>query len=344
MHRKIYKGLRGPVTRHSANVALLLATMMISVNSDADERRNCFSITSASPALVTSGDILRRAMLQAAVTKVNGDTALTAVAAPTSPTRCTGVNASIPTAAPTAANYYGTVTNKTKFRRFVGTACGGGAITGQYFSMGKAIYYRSCAGGAGNNYIYFWGKQDGNSSTCFGSTYPEMYTLANSVKTNPVTAARMNAVIDGTGLTEDTQPGYALGNMMAAILISEAARDYLVIPENYILMNKVTAGTNTPEQLIGGHCIPSATGCGNTAAKQDGVHPLAWGGALGAMMTGGGWGTTNGATSDFGMAYESDLVVGWLKGQNKITVSTTTQCTGGNPAAPQLQGLFDSLF
>lgn len=374
MRNRFYEGSHRPVTRgHSQHASLLdsvertwqrrrrvrstilklaaagavVALFVVAENCRADDRRTCFAVTPTSTNIVVSGNVLRLAALAATMSTLGGDSALAATTAPSDPVRCTGVNTSIPAAGPTATNYYGAVTNKAKFRRFSQLACNNVGPVDQYFSMGKAIYYRNCHTGAGINYIYFWGKQDGNASTCFGSTYPEMYAIANSTS-NPVTATRMATVYNNTGLTEDTQAGYALGNMMAAALIAESARDFLVIPENYMLMDRLAAGKITALQLIGGHCVGGAETCGNTAATQDGAHPLAWGGAQASMMTG-GWGTSNGATSDFGMAFETDLIVNWLKDKNKIATTTascpvTTLGGYGGQQQTTIRGLFTSLF
>ncbi|AKU21295.1 hypothetical protein ACZ75_07185 [Massilia sp. NR 4-1] len=227
--------------------------------------------------------------------------------------------------------------------------CDGTGLTAHYFSMGKAIYYRSCLGGEHNNYIYFWGKQDGNASTCFGSTYPEMYELANSLKSNPLTLDRVKAVYGGGGgITGDDPSTYALGNIMAAILVSEATRDNLVIPANYMLMDQVAAGKASLAQVLAGNCAVGASTCGNTR-KRDGLHPLAWGGAQGVMMTG-GWGTSNGATSEFGKAFETDLTVTWLKSQDKVAPAASgcdaTRVLTNYGAGQQsiLKGLFGTLF
>lgn len=312
--------------RQGMAAAICAASFMVVGSSAADDRATCFSVNGANPALTVRGDVLRQALLAAANAKAVTDTALQPTTPPPSPKRCTGVNPSIPAAGPTSANYYGVLNTKTKFRRFAFKACAAAAPSDQYFSMGKAIYYRSCQGGAGNNYVYFWGNQNGNASACFGSTYPEMFTVANSVAAKPVTAAQLKSVYTGSGLSaSEDQPTYALGNMMAAILIAEAARDYLVIPANYMLIDRAMANKITPAKIVGGHCATGAATCNNNASPRDGAHPLAWGGAQAVMMTG-GFAGAGGATSDFGQAFENDLIVAWLKDNNKITAAAAGTC------------------
>ncbi|MBB3120107.1 hypothetical protein [Pseudoduganella violacea] len=339
--------------RAGVGLAALCITALLPLSVAADERRSCFAVKakigSTAPPLLATGEVLRQAALQATLDKKNADTALQPQALPTNPRRCTGVNPEIPNTPPGATNYFGDFKNKTKFRQLVKMTCDGTGLTAHYFSMGKAIYYRSCLGGEHNNYVYFWGKQDGNASTCFGSTYPEMYELADSLKSNPLTLDRVQAVYGGGGgITGDDQSTYALGNIMAAILVSEATRDNLVIPANYMLMDQVAAGKATLAQVLAGNCVVGASTCGNTK-KRDGLHPLAWGGAQSVMMTG-GWGTSNGATSEFGKAFETDLTVSWLKSQDKVAPAasgcdaTRILINYGPDQQTTLKGLFGKLF
>lgn len=332
--------LRG--TASIAQPLALLPILMMTAGALADDRNTCFAVKGSD--IVAQGDVFRQALLARTNTAVNGATALSTKTLPDELTACKDSTQ----AAPISTNYYGYITNKAKLLSFVNTACGGGGR--QYFSLGKAVYYRDCAGGAGNNYIYFWGMENGTRSTCFGSTYPEMYTEFTGANNNKApTADQMKAVYGGNMQTAN-QGDYALGNMMAAVLISEAARDYLVVPENYMLIDLLAAGKTTAVQIIGGHCAQASprSSCGNTAQALDGAHPLAWGGAQAAMMTG-GWGTNNGATSDFGKGFENDLILSWLK--NKALVQSGSGCTPGKlfttytqPQQSTINKLFDSLF
>lgn len=329
-----------PARRSRTLRALFAVALLVPVISVADERRTCFKINAPGTSQTVNGDALRVALIGLTNNKKNSNSALRAIDPPASPQRCTGAATAIP--APDRSNYFGDFKNKTQFRRLADKPCDGTAPTLQYFSMGKAIYYRNCQGGAGNNYIYFWGKQDGNASTCFGSSYPEMYTVATSLRSNPLTASRVQATFNGTGIGGDDASTYALGNIMAALQISEAARDIVVTPANYMLVDGLVAGSTTLEKVLSGRCPAHATGCGNPDKPQDGDHPLAWGGALGAMMTGGGWGTTNGATSEFGKGFETDLIVKWLTAKGKITKTST--CNSTQTADQQRSYLFDELF
>jgi hypothetical protein len=326
--------------------AAFASALAASPSRAADDSTSCFSIA-GSGALVVGGDVFRQALLSATGDKMQADTVPQKTAAPATPKRCTGPDTAIPAAGPTNDNYYGTIDNKTKFRRFVKAACNGGSD--QYFSIGPGIYYRNCQGGQGNNYIYFWGRPNGNASTCFGSTYPAMFAEASKAKSTPVTVDRMKSAFGG-GIAGDDQPTYALGNMMAAILISESARDYLVIAENYMLMDLAAAGQVTPEQIVGGRCVPGATTCGNPDSGMNGVHPLAWGGAQAVMMTG-GWGTNNGATSAFGKTFEANLVIKWLTSKGLVAKADQGACTVGkafgtytDPQQNAVKALFNSVF
>ena len=340
MSKTLYDNV--PALRGMRMRAMLVATLLVPVIGVADERRTCFQINASGATVPVTGDALRLALLTTTMDKRTSDTPIAPTSPPASPKRCTGDPTVV--APPNNTNYFGDFKNKAQFRRLSATPCDGAtAPTLQYFSMGKAIYYRSCQGGAGNNYIHFWGKQDGNASNCFGSSYPDMFTMATSVKSNPLTVERVQATYNGTGIGGDDPSTYALGNIMAAILISEAARDVLVIPANYMLVDGLAAGSTTFEKVLAGRCPAYATGCGNPRQPQDGAHPLAWGGAMAVMMTG-GWGTTNGATSDFGKAFETDLIVKWLTARKKVAVSGAT-CDSTRRATDQQRGyLFNELF
>jgi len=151
-----------------------------------------------------------------------------------------------------------------------------------------------------------------------------MFGLANPKK-QQITTDEMRGVYE-TGKLEDSPRGDALGNAMAAILIGEAHRDYLVIPENDMLMALGIA----PALIIGGHCVPKADSCQNGRDKMDGRHPIAWGGAQQFMMSG-GWGHDNGATSDVGQQFETKLIVDWLTQKNRnVTAAQSQLCSGPN--------------
>ena len=115
---------------------------------------------------------------------------------------------------------------------------------------------------------------------------------------------------------------------MAAILISESlSPTCLVVPNNFMLMALANNKKISAEQIVGGHCVPGADTCRNPLLKQDGQHPIAWGGAQQSMMTGGGLADDNGPLPDFGQEFEDSLVVTWLKEQNKISNSKSTCAT-----------------
>lgn len=306
-------------------LSLWLAAAVATAPAQADTRSSCFVVDMQGAPFYVTGDVFRQAALNATTNRVNAALAVVAVEPPAGATRCTGVDARIPAAAPTAANYYGYFSTKEKFFRLaIRNACGA-ANPGQYFSMDKAIYYRNC-GGNYANYIFFWGLESNNPSACFGSDYPTMYAQANGNKKQPVTTDLMASAYTDQKFKADSKEAYALGNAMAAILISETARDYLVATENYMLVDLTGINKSSPELVIGGHCPRNTQQtCQNNNAVQNGLHPLAWGGAQGAMMTN-GWGTNNGATSEFGQEFEATLITDWLRKRKPVASSNAGGC------------------
>lgn len=296
---------------HTALIITSLTSMLFfqSQANAADVRRFCYKITSGYTEAYIRGDVFRQALLVSTNNKWNAARALNTITPPPDATHCQGATTT-PAVGPQRNNYLGNISNKQKFLSMAAMTCGAGAtISNQYFSIGNAIYYRNCNAGPQVGYIHFWGMPNGTKSQCFGSTYPEMFAIA-SPNNNPATPAKMLAIYDNTGSPPmASQSDYALGNAMAAIQIAESARDYLVYPINYMLIEQKKAA----EQIIGGHCPPSAPSgtCQNSTVAQNGAHPLAWGGAQDAMMTG-GWGTNNGATSEYGAGFEAETIVNWL--------------------------------
>lgn len=297
--------------QHKTLIITSLACMIFIQNqaNATDVRKFCYKITSGLNETYILGDVFRQGLLVSTNNKWNAARTLKPVTPPLDATQCKGGSTEL-SDGPQDGNYLGNITNKSKFLSMAAMTCGTGAsISDQYFSIGDAIYYRNCNSGTQVGYVHFWGKPNGRKSECFGSTYPEMFAIA-SPNSNPTTPKEMQAIYDNTGSPQmTTQSNYALGNAMAAIQIAEAARDYLVYPINYMLIEQQKAA----EQIIGGHCPPRAPAgtCQNVAVAQNGAHPLAWGGAQAAMMTG-GWGTNNGATSEYGQAFEAEATVNWL--------------------------------
>jgi hypothetical protein len=306
-----------------------------------DALTSCFQIKPKSGAnFYALGGVLRQSLLNVTATKFNVN-----MLSPEAPAgdfrRCTGIDPAIPNAGPTAANYFGHVSSKLKFLRMSRTNCGNGGVEDQYFSIGKAVYYRNCHAGNQVGYISFWGKEDGNSSSCFGLTYPEMFKVAN---TSPKVTPERMAAIYGRGLPMNEQADYAIGNEMAGIQIAETARDWLVYAQNYMLVEQKI----DPVRVIGGRCpanTPSGT-CQNTGERQDGLHPLAWGGAQAAMMTN-GWGTNNGATSNYGMNFETQNIATWMIFKGAAASASASQCPIGqnfNNLTPAQQNALTDIF
>jgi hypothetical protein len=295
----------------------------------ADVSKTCYTITVGSTASFSvRGDIFRQALLRKTNTTIGADSKIKPSQPPAGAKRCTvgqdggGPPADAPT--PDATNYFGTISTKPAFRRFSQQPCGTGeGAEHRFFSMSTAIYYRRCTGGAGNGYVYFWGVADENKSDCFADDYPTMFAAADTKKT-PVTPAAMSDTYT-KGLKITGPSSYALGNAMAAILIAEAYRDVLVIAENYMLMDMKA----DPVFIIGGRCprgVEAGT-CQNTKSAQNGLHPLAWGGAQDAMMLNNAWGKDAGANSDFGQKFEADLIVSWLLTKKNKVVKEAKQGT-----------------
>jgi hypothetical protein len=308
--------------------AVVLLALLAAASGRAVGADSCYVVNAK---LTVPGEVFRQALLAQTVATLNAEKnpygpTLKPVSPPPDPTRCTGGSAGIPQAGPAQGNYFGNVNSKRGFRNFVNQVCGVGArYEDQYFSMGRAIYYRNCHSGAGVNYIYFWGADNGKTSTCIGESYPLMYQAFLDASKNVVpTADDMARTYSGNGFAGEDPKAFALGNMMAAILIAESTRDYLVIPANYMLIDRLRNGKAglSSAKIIGGHCIPSAGTCQNKDIKQDGAHPLAWGGALETMMLGVFAGPA-GATTDFGMQFERDLIVGWLLEKNLVEKLTS---------------------
>ncbi|MFT0172204.1 hypothetical protein ACLKMY_24880 [Paraburkholderia mimosarum] len=329
---------------------LCILALSLSLLANADAVAGCNSVTINGKPLYVNDEVLRQAALAFVNSQVNETNRLgplRPVTPPNDPVRCTGADARIPDTVPTAQDYYGNVTSKQKFMRLVLRACMGQDNANQYFSMNRAIYVRRCGGGDYSNYIFFWGLQDSNPSQCFGSDYPTMYALANKNKKSPVTVSKMAAVYGKSGLDARSQEGYALGNAMAAILVSESARDYLVILENYMLMDLAGASAAKPDEIIGGRCVPNAASCQNPKSPQNGVHPIAWGGAKEAMMKR-DWGVASGATSDFGMEFEGELVTKWARKFKAVSEAKAGQCPAPpvtyDDLTPEQQSYLRNLF
>lgn len=285
----------------------------------------CNSITVDGKPYYINNEILRQAALKVVGKRLEQPDTLKATTAPAEARRCDGGSDWLPAGEPDQTNYFGNAVSKQKFIQLANKPCGANDAN-QYFSVNSAIYVRQCGGGQGNNYIYFWGKTDLKSSQCFRPDYPSMYALANSNKKSPVTLETMKQTYSGsgTGPLSETQSDYALINAMAAIQISEVARDWLVLLENYMLMDTDTS--TAPHKIIGGHCIKGAATCHNTADIHDGLHPLAWGGAKSSMMAGGAWGEELGATGPFGITYEGNLIATWAHKTKLIASADPVEC------------------
>ncbi|KVT89163.1 hypothetical protein WK59_06525 [Burkholderia ubonensis] len=286
----------------------------------------CYAVDMRGAPLYVTSDVLREAALRVANARVlaAGNTPLTPVTPPPDPKRCDGANDHLPAAGPDDHNYFGNVVSPLKFLRLAAYQCAGAGGQSQFFSMNQAIYYRQCGGGQYSNYIHFWGRANGNPSTCFASDYPTMFAKAAKDRKPANLLNAMKTVYSG-GLSGTAANDQALGNAMAAILIAESNRDYLVNLENYMLMDLADVKKATPEQIIGGHCVPNAGSCQNRGESQDGKHPIAWGGAQETMMVN-GWGQAAGANSPFGMTFEGNLSSEWAVAKGKATSAKVAQC------------------
>lgn len=286
----------------------------------------CYAVDMRGSPLYVTSDVLRDAALKVANARVDaaGNTALTPVTPPPDPKRCDGANDHLPAEGPGAGNYFGNVVSPLKFLRLAAYQCAGTGNQSQFFSMNQAIYYRQCGGGQYSNYIHFWGRANGNASTCFASDYPTMFAKATKDRTPADLLNAMKTVYSG-GLSGTAANDQALGNAMAAILIAESNRDYLVNLENYMLMDLVGVKKATPEQIIGGHCVPNAGSCQNRGQSQNGKHPIAWGGAQETMMVN-GWGQGAGANSAFGRTFEGNLSAEWAVAKGKAASAKVAEC------------------
>jgi hypothetical protein len=312
----------------------LIATVFILAAAPAsaeDVRKACYAIRAQRPFNV-SADILRQAAHDKIVEVIQQDKEISPSAPPAELKKCTpgslgaGPPGGIPS--PDKTNYYGNFTTRLAFRRFSQMACNGVALTmHRFFSMGDALFYRQCTGGNEVGFVYFWGLSNGKQSDCLAYDYPGMFAIADADKKHPVTLAQMAQTYSG-GLAGTSSAVNALKNAMAAILISESYRDVLAIAENYMLMDVPKV---TPAVIIGGHCPQNlgaqASACENARAPKDGLHPLAWGGAQAVMMANRAWGYQAGATSDFGKAFEANMIAAWLVNKKSgVTKAAATTC------------------
>ncbi|KVD37321.1 hypothetical protein WS61_25000 [Burkholderia sp. ABCPW 11] len=309
----------------------------------------CYAVAMRGGPLYVTSDVLREAALRVANAKV--DTVVERMklrpeAPPPDPKRCDGANDHLPAAGPDKRNYFGNVVSPLKFLRLAAYQCAGAEGRSQFFSMNEAIYYRQCGGGQYSNYIHFWGRANGNPSTCFASDYPTMFARAAKDRTSAELLKAMKTVYAG-GLSGAAANDQALGNAMAAILIAESNRDYLVNLENYMLLDLADLKKATPEQIIGGHCVPNADSCQNRRESQDGKHPLAWGGAQETMMVN-GWGQAAGANSPFGMRFEGHLSGEWAVAKEKVKSAKVAECGEFPPSYgdlnPDQQNAVKSVF
>ncbi|KWE50817.1 hypothetical protein WL76_20775 [Burkholderia ubonensis] len=286
----------------------------------------CYAVDMRGGPLYVTSDVLRDAALRVANARVAAavNMPLTPVTPPPDPKRCDGASDHLPAAGPNNRNYFGNVVSPLKFLRLAAYQCAGADGQSQFFSMNQAIYYRQCGGGQYSNYIHFWGRANGNPSTCFASDYPTMFAKAAKDRKPADLLNAMKTVYSG-GLSGTAANDQALGNAMAAILIAESNRDYLVNLENYMLMDLADAEKATPVQIIGGHCVPHAGSCQNRGATQDGKHPIAWGGAQATMMVN-GWGQAAGANSAVGMTFEGNLSAEWAVAKGKVASAKVAQC------------------
>lgn len=328
-----------PLPSFRLSVATALAASMIALlpAGAADVRRACYAITAKTSFYVT-GEMLRRAALTKTNAVVNSDNAIGTTKAPAGPKQCTvgaqggGPPGNIP--AMSSTNYFGNLASRVAFRRFSQMPCGANLPQPhRYFSMGDSLFYRQCAGGDGNGYVYFWGVANDNKSACFRDDYPSMFAIANANAKKPVTLAQMAQTYSG-GLPASDDAANALKAAMAAVLIAESYRDILVVIENYMLMDVAKV---TPAMIIAGRC-PSGLGamanqCLNPDAPKDGLHPIAWGRAQAVMMANNAWGYNAAATSDFGESFEASLIATWLVTMKPKQVATAKAGTC-DPAKP----------
>ncbi|KVK72496.1 hypothetical protein WJ47_10160 [Burkholderia ubonensis] len=300
----------------------------LSFATQAQGATDCYAVDMRGAPLYVTSNVLREAALKIANDRVASarTKGLDRADPPPAPKRCDGANNHLPAAGPNKHNYFGNVVSPLKFLRLAAYQCAGADGQSQFFSMNQAIYYRQCGGGQYSNYIHFWGRANESPSTCFASDYPTMFAKAVKGREKEDLLKAMKRVYSG-GLSGTAANDQALGNAMAAILIAESNRDYLVNLENYMLMDLADVNQATPVQIIGGHCVPNAGSCQNRGEKQDGKHPIAWGGAQETMMVN-GWGQAAGANSLFGMTFEGNLSAKWAVAKRKVEVASpeVTEC------------------
>lgn len=253
--------------------------------------------------------------------------------------------------------YYGPVTSRTGFRRLSELKCSDDVagrtvpwFSNQFFSIGDMIFYRYCGGGDSTGYVYFWGMDNNQSSTCLASNYPAMFAAID-----PALTLQALAQAEKTGnVGTQNAAGQALGNAVAALLVAEAHRDYNLKYLNHMLPvienSEVATGPNKDRTgvsaILAGYCPPNVgkDNCQNPTNQGMGVHPLAWGGAQARMMAG-GWGRAAGATSDFGRNFEAGLIQRWLvASKNGAPAKAGTVCTLANGAAIPGQDAFVKLL
>jgi hypothetical protein len=230
-----------PKERLLAIVVCVLATFVVMrAPAQEDARSVCYGVNSGE--FYVSGNVFRQAALKAVSEKMDGAQELRAVARPQARTRCDDSSFENPLVMPQEianGEYFGNIDNKQKFLN-LSAKC---QRIGQFFSIsGKEIYYRRCV----NDYVYYWGQASREQQLCFKEDYPSLFGEAGQVRLD-----QMRAVYNGGGI-EDSRGGAALGNAMAAILIGEVSRDWLVLVENYILIDKLSS---PPWLIIGGRCL-----------------------------------------------------------------------------------------
>lgn len=261
--------------------------------------------------------------------------------------------------------YFGKAGSYRFFRQMAEVACRNTpAYTHQFFEVGKVILYRDCrlqapdATGAlkpnpKKGYIYFWGLEEG-ASQCSASAYPVMYANLKA-KRKTFTMDDLTAAETQGNIGQSDVAGQALANELGAELVAESERDVNLKFLNLMLIDIATA-MNTkakpigPEVILGGYCpdhVPAAE-CQNPDTTIKGIHPLAWGGALGQMMLNETWGMGQGANSEFGKEFEAGEFEQWLglkKDGKPVKLSGRATCDGAVPAADQssVRDMLDSL-
>jgi hypothetical protein len=249
--------------------------------------------------------------------------------------------------------WYGEFTSLRHFNTFAAIDCGTVAQNqpvNRFFSIGGAVYYRQCPLGQSDDkgYVFFWGDKDGKASDCQRYDYPSMYAGAKGATIDDYVAVAKNGNI-GTANAR----GYALGNLMAAVLVAETMRDYNLAFLNSMLLELGKKNDWKLDTLFGGHCPKgsSTNTCANRSADRDGRHPLAWGGAKESMMLT-NWGGAQGANSDFGQEFETQIIVDWLTafqsaGKAKACLTANAQANenvAGRPSFEAVRELFGKRY